>query len=231
MSKRPTKVRCDLCGGPAHWKRDLAPHGYVGVGGGFLCHDAACGWAYSESMATTQGWPEPLDDDRIRGPEDVAPRLLGALDSAKRDGRLDGLPRKVHAVYVDRALEANYVEIMAGDVWVCEQLGLDPTTWRTRVQRARYRLSDLGYVRHLEVKNVSSFALKDRIATRKADGKRPVTLLEVRGAPPWPVCDDCGGPIPDVHRVSKRFCSDRCRQRAGRDDPRVVAAIAEALAS
>jgi hypothetical protein len=177
---------------------------------------------------------EPSDeleiaDGRIRSPEDVPVRLLGALEAACRDERLSELDRRVHSVYCERALEIGWVTIMAGDAWVCERLGLDEGAWRSRVWRSRQRLQELGYAKRLRVEEVRHWGLRRQVAARKAAGKRPVTLLEVCKAPALPVCDHCGGPIPDIEHVSKRFCSDACRAAGWRVEPRLKAALEEAL--
>jgi hypothetical protein len=115
---------------------------------------------------------------------------------------------------------------------VCERLGLDPAAGhRTRVVRARKRLAGLGYVKELKEAQVTHRGLKAQIAARRREGKRPVTLLEVRKAPGSPACDHCGGEIPDVQRVSARYCSPRCRKASGRVPPALEAALEAALGS
>jgi len=209
MARRRRPVTCGKCGGRAPWDTDAKL---------YLCPD--CGMFYDDETAPS------VDDGRIRGPEDVGPRLAGALERAALDTRLSALDRNVHRIYCARADELGWVEIMAGDAWVCQELGLDPRAWRTRVRRSRGRLAALGYIRMKEAHEVTSYALRDQIATRKAAGQRPVNVLEVCKAPPWPTCANCGGPIPDIERVSKKFCGATCRKAAHRTDPRLEALLA-----
>jgi hypothetical protein len=121
---------------------------------------------------------------------------------------------------------------MAGDAWVCERLGLDPAAGhRTRIVRARRRLEALGYVKKLKEAQVTHRGLKAQIAARRREGKRPVTLLEVQKAPGYPTCDHCGGEIPELQRVSARYCSPRCRKASGRVPAALESALAAALGS
>ncbi|MFL5916742.1 MAG: hypothetical protein ACJ752_14070 [Gaiellaceae bacterium] len=214
-------VRCPYCKGRTEetdpgYDRDLVP---------YRCLDC-------ERLIRAEDVPDAPDDGRIRSADGVAPRLLGALEGAKRDGRLSAIDRAVHAVGCQRAAELSYVEIMAGSEWLAEQasrlLGREINT--TQAQRSRQRLEGLDYFRRLQLSDVSSYALKAAVQSRKAAGKRPVALIEVRGAPPWPACAYCDGPIPDVHRVSKRYCSDKCRKAHGRTDPRLEAKLDEVFA-
>jgi hypothetical protein len=121
---------------------------------------------------------------------------------------------------------------MACNEWLAQEAGaqLGRRINKTQVRRSRQRLEDLGYLRRLDVSDITSFALKSQVATRKAAGQRPVSLLEVRKAPSWPTCDYCDGAIPDIQRVSKKYCSDKCRKAHGRTDPRVEAKLDEIFA-
>jgi hypothetical protein len=97
-------------------------------------------------------------------------RLLGALETARRDGRLSELDRRVHRVYCERALEIGWVEIMASDGWVCERIGVNEGAWRSRVWRSRQRLEKFGYARRLKENDVTHRGLKAQVAARKVAG-------------------------------------------------------------
>jgi hypothetical protein len=229
MAGRRRPVHCQgwhdgqPCGGVATWRKDWTEGGgFAKPEPGYLCD--VCGWAAGAGLVKDIDL-EPVDDGRIRGSEDVGPRLAGALERAALDSRLSALNRDVHRVYCTRSDELGWVEIMAGDVWVCQELGLEPRKSRNSVRRSRARLEALGYIKTKEGHQVSSYALKDQIATRKAAGKRPVNVIEVCKAPPWPTCANCGGPIPDIERVSKKYCGATCRKAAQRTDPRLEALL------
>ena len=221
--RRP--VRCLGCPGTATWRKDWAGNGSGEPG--YLCD--ACGWAAGEALANELDL-EPVDDGRIRGPEDVAPRMEGALGRAADDGRLSALDRRVHAVYCARVLDLAWVEIMAGDEWVCERLGLEPRAWRTRVRRSRERLENLSYVRRRQVSEIRGDRLKAALKARQSKGRRSVTVLEVLKAPPLPTCERCHRELHDAHRVSRRFCSSTCRVAAGRSTERLEALVEAAIA-
>lgn len=227
--RRHPPVRCE-CDGRAEWDAgaklyvcgawDADARGYVG----------GCGKWYGEDEAP------PPDDGRIRSPEDALDRLRGAVEAAAGDDRLSELDRRAHGVYCTRAIELGWVEIMASDYWVCERLGLDPAAHRNGVRRSRARLAALGYVKKMREADVTHRGLRAQVAARKRQGKRSATLIEVRKAPGYPTCEHCGGEIPDIQRVSKRYCSNRCRKAAWRDDPNplrdeVYAMAERALAS
>jgi hypothetical protein len=223
------RVRCPHCNGSARRVEDIAEYAsYPTHGRGYVCDDREeCRWWIDEHRDLSDLVP---DDGRIREPEDALTRLTDALVAASRDGRLSELDRLVHAVYCDRATELGWVEVMAGDAWVCERLGLDAAAGhRTRVMRARKRLAALGYVKEMKEAQVTHRGLKAQVAARRSEGKRPVTLIEIQKAPGYPTCDHCGGEIPDVQRVSARYCSPRCRQASGRVPPELEAALSAAL--
>jgi len=218
------------CEGAATWRKDWTQGaGFDKPEPGYLCD--ACGWAAGARLVPELDL-EHVDDGRIRSAADVGPRLLGALESATRDGRLSPRDRAIHAVCCQRASELNYVEIMAGSEWLAEEAGrlLGRPIAKSKARASRMRLENLGYLRRLTLSEVTSFSLKAAVQGRKAAGKRPVTLLEVRKAPAWPTCAYCDGAIPDVQRVSKKYCSDRCRKAHGRCDPRVEAKLEEVFA-
>jgi hypothetical protein len=220
----------ERCDGVATWRNDWTQGaGWHEPEPGYLCDK--CGWAAGEKLIAELDL-QYVDDGRIRGPEDVGPRLLGALDSAARDGRLSARDRAIHAVCCQRAMELNYVEIMAGSEWLAQEAGarLGRSISKTKARASRVRLENLGYLRRLTVSNITSHSLKAAVEGRKTQGLRPVTLLEVRKAPAWPTCAYCDGPIPDIQRVSKRYCSDRCRKAHGRTDPGVEAKLEEVFA-
>jgi hypothetical protein len=233
MARRRRPVHCQgwsdgaPCDGVATWRKDWTEgSGFAEPEPGYLCDK--CEWAAGAKLVGELAL-EPVDDGRIRSADDVAPRLLGALDAAGRDGRLSPRDRAIHAVCCQRALEVTYVEIMAGSEWLAEEAArlLGRRIDKSQARRSRLRLEGLGYLRRMNVSDISSFSLKAQNEARKAAGKRPVTLLEVCKAPAWPTCAYCDGAIPDIHRVSKRYCSDRCRKAHGRTDPRVEAKLEE----
>lgn len=223
-------MHCPICEGIATWKTDWTNYGWATSGPGYICGE--CGWAVDETSIRDGADVDFVDDGRIRRPEDVGPRLLGALESARRDRRLSALDRAVHHVCCARASEMRYVEIMAGSQWLADEAGklLGRRVHRTQAVRSRDRLINLNYLRRLSMSEITSYALRGIIETRKAAGKSPVTFLEVRKAPAWPTCEQCDGRIPDIQRVSKRYCSDRCRKAHGRTDPRVEAKLDEMAA-
>src|SRR4051794_15935166 len=137
---------------------------------------------------------EFVDNGRIRSADDVAPRLLGALEAAGRDGRLSPRDRAIHEVCVLRALELNYVEIMAGSEWLAQEAGgvLRLKLDKKEARRSRMRLENLGYLRRLNVSEITSYSVRAAVQTRKTERLRPVTLLEVCKAPAFPKCAQCG---------------------------------------
>ncbi|HEY7197520.1 MAG TPA: hypothetical protein VH306_10050 [Gaiellaceae bacterium] len=216
-SQRRRPVRCPWCEEAiATWRADWRQGSgeYAWPEPGYLCD--ACGWA--ANAETADGLELKVADGRIRSPQDVAPRIEGARARAAEDSRLSELDRAAHGVYCDVAIANTSVEIMAADGWVAEQVGatLGRTVARQHVARSRNRLERLGYVRKLGVKDVTRFGLRAAVETRSARGLRPATLLEVRRAPPVPLCEICLAEIPDGLRVWRRYCSDRCRQAAHR---------------
>lgn len=217
------------CDGVATWRKDWTQGGgFAEPEPGYLCD--TCGWSAGAKLAPELNL-EHVDDGRIRSADDVGPRLLAALERAADDGRLSALDRAIHAVCCDRADELSYVEIMAGSEWLAQEAGrlLGRRIDKKEARRSRQRLESLGYLRRMHLSDVTSRSLKAAVATRRAAGKRDVALLEVCKAPAWPTCANCDGPIPDIQRVSKRFCSDRCRQAQRPTDPRLKAALAAAL--
>jgi hypothetical protein len=72
-------------------------------------------------------------------------------------------------------------------------------------------LSDLRrmYETELAVNYAKHEARADRFAALKRETITRVTGQTIR-------CTVCEGPMPDAQRFSRRYCSDRCRQRAYR---------------
>jgi hypothetical protein len=150
----------ERCDGVATWRNDWTQGaGWHEPEPGYLCDK--CGWAAGEKLIAELDL-QYVDDGRIRGPEDVGPRLLGALDSAARDGRLSARDRAIHAVCCQRAMELNYVEIMAGSEWLAQEAGarLGRSISKTKARASRVRLENLGYLRRLTVSNITSHSLK-----------------------------------------------------------------------
>jgi hypothetical protein len=206
--RKRAPIRCPECGERSEWTK-VPDYGEL-----YQC--VACGtWTREEDAP-------PPDDGRIRSPDDVEPRVEGARQRAAADARLSELDREVHGLYCDVAIENTSVEVMAADTWVAEELGLGERG-RTSVRRSRARLEALGYVRRLQVKDVTRYGLKAAVAASTARGRRPATLLEVRKAPPLPECEVCGETIADGLRVWRRYCSARCRQAAHRARASVLA--------
>jgi predicted nucleic acid-binding Zn ribbon protein len=208
-----------MCGSRAVWEPS---HGE------YLCEGLlppSESYAYSQPCPWS-GTPDEIDDGRIRGPEDVAMRMAGALERISTDGRVSELDRATHSTYVDVVLENTSVEIMAADGWVAEQVSteLGRKIPRQHVARSRAKLEGLGYVRRLGVSDITRHGLRAAVKTRQVAGMRVPTLLEVRKAPPMPECEVCGADIPDGLRVLKRYCSTRCRVAAHRARDEVLAA-------
>lgn len=151
---------------------------------------------------------DEAEDDRIRSAADVAPRLALCARNAADNPYLHDFDRQVYELYLEVAAEHSSIEVIVSDYWVAEQIGAD----RSRVRRARARLEHFRHVKRLAPKEVRMYAVRDQLARRRAEGKRLPIVLEIRKGPDgWPVCGECGGPIPDIQRVSKRYCSGRCR--------------------
>src|SRR5437763_3273390 len=105
--RRHPPLRCPDCGGRAGHVRDIYEDGSNQAG--YRC---GCGFHASDDEATyclERGIYALCDDGRIRGPEDVAPRLIGTLERATNDPRLSDLDRDVLRVYCARADELSWV--------------------------------------------------------------------------------------------------------------------------
>jgi hypothetical protein len=68
--------------------------------------------------------------------------------------------------------------------------------------RAAYQSELEAHRTEIEAKAVAHVALIRQIVARARVQMFPCTV--------------CGGPIPNIKRASRRYCSDRCRQRARR---------------
>jgi hypothetical protein len=163
-------------------------------------------------------------DGRIRSPSDVPIRLDAARSLAERDGRLNERDREYLALCHDVGLDHMSVQIAIADDWAARELGLKS---RTQVRRSRSRLIELGYLSRLRPSEVTMYALRQWVETRRADRQRvPVLVGLERGPRSFPKCATCGGDIPDIERVSRRYCSATCRQRARRSDFRTGTTVA-----
>lgn len=155
---------CDQCGGEATWD---AEWGHYRCGG--------CSYFWSEDEAPRR------HDGRIRGPEDVAPRIAGARARRGADPVLGGraLLRELHELYCETAERHSWVEVMAADSWAEEELTrrLGRRVHRTQVRRARLALEGLGYVRRVTAPR--GFPLRELVATYKLEGRRPPIIVEV----------------------------------------------------
>jgi hypothetical protein len=165
-------------------------------------------------------------DDRIRSAADVAPRLTLCARSAADNPYLNDFDRQVYGLYLQTGGEHNSVEVIASDYWAAERLGSN----ESRVRRSRLKMQHFRHVKRLTPKEVRMYPVRDQLARRRAEGKRLPIVLEIRKGPDgWPVCGECGGPIPDIQRVSKRYCSARCRlagfRRRGIDMDAILAPL------
>jgi hypothetical protein len=206
--KRRRPVHCGgwECDGVAKWVKDWQLGAeYTQPEPGYLCPE--CGWAANADTAD-QLELTFVDDGRIRGADDVPPRLALCAQSAAANPYLNEFDLQVYQLYLETGAEHNSVEIIASDYWVAERLGFD----RSRVRRSRARLGHFKHVKRLTPKEVRMYAVQEQLARRRAEKKRLPIVLEIRKGPDgWPVCAECGGPIPDIQRVSKAYCSGRCR--------------------
>lgn len=183
----------------------------------FIC---ACGWFVDEADAKEFGLA--ADDGWIRSPEDVLPRLLECNHRAAINPYLNDFDLLVYDLYVEVAAQHKSVQIMAADRWVAAELGIKN---HQRVAHARKRLESFNHLKRLQPTEVTMYALQKNLAERRARGMRAPVVLEVRRGPSeWPGCAECGGPIPDIHRVSKKYCGSVCRTRAFRREGTLAAA-------
>jgi hypothetical protein len=154
--------------------------------------------------------------NRIRGPKDVPIRLGQARDTAARDGRLSDRDRAYLALCHEIGAEQRSVQIAIADEWAMHELGL---TSRTQVRRVRQRLTRLGYLSELRPSEVTMYALRGWVETRRANRQRvPVLVGLERGPDEFPKCAYCGGDIPDIERVSRKYCSPAHRMAAFREE-------------
>ena len=206
--RRPRAVPCG-CGAVARWDAEEKLYVCGRRDGDTGAYVEGCGMWYSEDNAPTP------DDGRIRSPEDVAVRLGAAAEVAAKDGRLADIDRDYLGLCHDVGDEHHSVQIAMSDYYAADQLDRH----RTQVVRARERLTQLGYLRRMQPKEVTMYALRAWIEARRAQRARVPVLLELRRGPSsFPGCAECGEPIPDIERVSRRYCSAACRQRARRKD-------------
>jgi hypothetical protein len=135
---------------------------------------------------------------------------------------------------VQVAAEHRSVQIVVADRWVAAELGLNDLSGHKRVARARTRLESFNHLKRLQPTEVTMYALQKNLAKRRAEGRRMPVILEVRrGRSEWPGCAECGGPIPDIQRVTRKYCGPVCRTRAfrrqGIDIDEVSAPLQEAI--
>jgi len=220
--RKPPPVRCE-CGSPAKWS---APDE------GYTCgtwdteageYVDGCGKFYTADEAAELG----TADGRIRGPEDVVPRLAECAARAAENPYLSNFDRRYFALCLRVGTEHRSVEVIVSDRWAAEQLGASD---HKRASRARRKLESFNHVRRLQSKEVRMYAIQEQLARRAAEGKRPPVVLEIRKGPAgYPGCARCGGPIPDIARVSKKYCGDACRSAAFRDEGIDTTALDAAL--
>jgi hypothetical protein len=207
LSKRRSPLRC-TCGGKARWDAALFPDN--NPPGGWECPECHC-WFDPDAaeylgLESADGW--------IRSPDDVVPRLVECWQRAEDNPWLKDFDLDVYRLYLKVATEHRSVQIVAADRWVGERLEV---TDHKRVSRARARLESFNHVKRLQSTEVTMYALQEHLAERRAKAMRMPVILEVRRGPAgWPGCAECGGEIPDIQRVSKKYCSDTCRVRAFR---------------
>lgn len=173
----------------------------------YVC--GGCGQVYTETMAREL----PTDDGRIRGPEDVAPRIAGVLDVARGDKRLSPPTLAVFERLCEIGLGFDSIYVLGSSRYLSDELELQ----RNTVRRALARLEGFGYVRATSPQDVPLRRVRDIIKARRTAGLTPPTVYELRAAPdPLPICSVCYAPIDDARRVSAIYCSDRCRKRVHR---------------
>jgi hypothetical protein len=191
------------CGRTVTWQRRL-PADYP-IREGYACE---CGWLAGEDVVRGLGADLETVDGRIRSADDVPPRLALCAQSAADNPYLNVFDRQVYALYLEIATLHSSVEIIASDYWVAERLDAP----RARVRRSRAKMEHFKHVKRLAPKEVRMYSVQEQLARRRAEGKKLPIVLEIRKGPDgWPVCAECGGSIPDIQRVSKKYCSDRCR--------------------